>query len=280
MRSRFGHGTTRYWSNLVDVARDERGVTPQSEDFSAWYNEVVFKAELVDRGPVKGTMVIRPYGYRIWELLQADLDRRIKETGHENAYFPLLIPESYLQARGRARRGVRARARGRHARRRQGAGGAAGRPADVRDDHRRDDGQVDQLLPGPAAAAEPVGQRGPLGDAAADVPAHHRVPLAGGPHRARRRGGRDAGDHARARPVPATCPRDGRHAGHRGREDGRRALRRRGPDVHDRGHDARRPRPAGRHVALPGHELRPGLRHQLRRRRTATWRCATPRPGA
>jgi prolyl-tRNA synthetase len=79
------------------VARDERGVTPQSEDFSAWYNELVIKAELVDRGPVRGTMVIRPYGYRIWELLQADLDRRIKETGHGNAYFPLLIPESYLQ---------------------------------------------------------------------------------------------------------------------------------------------------------------------------------------
>jgi prolyl-tRNA synthetase len=79
------------------MARDERGVTPQSEDFSAWYNELVFKAELVDRGPVRGTMVIRPYGFRMWELLQADLDRRIKETGHVNAYFPLLIPESYLK---------------------------------------------------------------------------------------------------------------------------------------------------------------------------------------
>ena len=72
-------------------------MTPQSEDFSAWFNEVVVKAELVDRGPVRGTMVIRPYGYRIWELLQADLDRRIKETGHQNAYFPLLIPQSYLR---------------------------------------------------------------------------------------------------------------------------------------------------------------------------------------
>ena len=72
-------------------------MTPQSEDFSAWYNELVLKAELVDRGPVKGTMVIRPYGYRVWELLQSDLDRRIKETGHQNAYFPLLIPQSYLQ---------------------------------------------------------------------------------------------------------------------------------------------------------------------------------------
>jgi len=72
-------------------------VTPQSEDFSAWYNELVIKAELVDRGPVRGTMVIRPYGYRIWELIQAELDRLIKQTGHQNAYFPLLIPQSYLQ---------------------------------------------------------------------------------------------------------------------------------------------------------------------------------------
>ncbi|HLI14671.1 MAG TPA: proline--tRNA ligase [Acidimicrobiales bacterium] len=75
---------------------NEHGVTPQSEDFSAWYNELVVKAELADRGPVRGTMVIRPYGYRIWELLQAELDERIKATGHENAYFPLFIPESHL----------------------------------------------------------------------------------------------------------------------------------------------------------------------------------------
>ncbi|SEG93149.1 prolyl-tRNA synthetase [Thermomonospora echinospora] len=72
-------------------------MTPQSEDFSAWYNELVIKAQLVDRGPVRGTMVIRPYGYRIWELLQADLDRRIKEAGHDNACFPMFIPESYLR---------------------------------------------------------------------------------------------------------------------------------------------------------------------------------------
>ncbi|WP_243723124.1 proline--tRNA ligase [Actinomadura sp. 7K507] len=73
------------------------GVTPQSEDFSAWFNELVVQAQLVDRGPVRGTMVIRPYGYRMWELLQADLDRRIKDAGHDNASFPMLIPESYLR---------------------------------------------------------------------------------------------------------------------------------------------------------------------------------------
>jgi len=78
------------------MERSTHGVTPQSEDFSSWYNELVLKAQLADRGAVRGTMVIRPYGYRIWELLQAELDGRIKDTGHDNAYFPLLIPESYF----------------------------------------------------------------------------------------------------------------------------------------------------------------------------------------
>jgi prolyl-tRNA synthetase len=77
--------------------KSDLGVTPLSEDVSAWYNELVFKAGLADRGPAKGTMVIRPYGYRIWELLQAELDQRFKDTGHENAYFPLFIPQSFLQ---------------------------------------------------------------------------------------------------------------------------------------------------------------------------------------
>lgn len=77
--------------------KHELGVTPQSEDFSAWYNELVIKAELADRGPAKGTMIIRPYGYRIWELLQAEMDARFKATGHQNASFPLFIPMSYFE---------------------------------------------------------------------------------------------------------------------------------------------------------------------------------------
>ena len=80
----------------VSNKKSELGVTPLSEDVSAWYNEMVIKAELADRGPAKGTMVIRPYGYTIWELLQSQLDQRFKDTGHVNAYFPLFIPESYL----------------------------------------------------------------------------------------------------------------------------------------------------------------------------------------
>src|SRR5258708_5429307 len=71
-------------------------ITPRSQDFSRWYLDVVKKAELADYSPVKGCMVIRPYGYAIWERIQQELDARIKTTGHVNAYFPLFIPNSLL----------------------------------------------------------------------------------------------------------------------------------------------------------------------------------------
>jgi len=67
-------------------------ITPRSEDFSRWYLDVVRRAELADYSPVKGCMVIRPYGYAIWELIQQSLDRRFKETGHVNAYFHCSFP--------------------------------------------------------------------------------------------------------------------------------------------------------------------------------------------
>ena len=71
-------------------------LTPQSVDFPQWYQDVLNKAELADNGPVRGTMVIRPYAFAIWERTQAAVDERIKEAGAENAYFPMFIPESYL----------------------------------------------------------------------------------------------------------------------------------------------------------------------------------------
>ena len=72
-------------------------LTPQATDFPRWYQDVVAKAELAENGPVRGTMVVRPYGYAIWERMQAEVDARIKATGAENAAFPLFIPQSYLQ---------------------------------------------------------------------------------------------------------------------------------------------------------------------------------------
>jgi len=82
--------------NETDIPDLPTEITPQSKDFGRWYIDVVRKAELADYSPVKGCMVIRPYGYAIWELMQQALDKRFKETGHVNAYFPLFIPESLL----------------------------------------------------------------------------------------------------------------------------------------------------------------------------------------
>ncbi len=73
-----------------------KGVTPKSQNFSKWYTDVITKAELADYGPVKGTMVIRPYGYQIWDKLKESFDKEFKKTGHVNAYFPLFIPKSFL----------------------------------------------------------------------------------------------------------------------------------------------------------------------------------------
>ncbi|MFD3454217.1 proline--tRNA ligase [Streptomyces sp. NPDC058691] len=71
-------------------------LTPQADDYPRWYQDLINKAELADNGPVRGTMVIRPYGYSLWERMQQEMDARIKEAGAQNAYFPLFIPQSYL----------------------------------------------------------------------------------------------------------------------------------------------------------------------------------------
>src|SRR5512134_3026805 len=75
---------------------ESKALTPRDQDFSAWYNELIARAELADYSPVRGCMVIRPNGYAIWEQMQQALDRMFKETGHQNAYFPLFIPQSFL----------------------------------------------------------------------------------------------------------------------------------------------------------------------------------------
>jgi prolyl-tRNA synthetase len=73
-----------------------KGITSRSTDYSAWYNELVLKADLAEHSDVRGCMVIKPYGYSIWEKMQAQLDKMFKDTGHQNAYFPLLIPKSFF----------------------------------------------------------------------------------------------------------------------------------------------------------------------------------------
>jgi prolyl-tRNA synthetase len=73
-----------------------KNLTTREEDYSKWYNELVIKADLAENSGVRGCMVIKPYGFAIWEMMQAELDRMFKETGHQNAYFPLFIPKSYF----------------------------------------------------------------------------------------------------------------------------------------------------------------------------------------
>lgn len=80
-------------SQSKDISR----ITPRSENFAEWYQDIIAVAELAEHSGIKGSMIIKPYGYAIWELIQDILDKKIKETGHKNAYFPLLIPESYLK---------------------------------------------------------------------------------------------------------------------------------------------------------------------------------------
>jgi len=72
-------------------------LVPKSEDFNEWYNSLVLKADLADYGPVRGTMLVKPYGWALWENIQAALDRRFKENGVENAGFPMFIPMNFLQ---------------------------------------------------------------------------------------------------------------------------------------------------------------------------------------
>lgn len=78
------------------MAKELKNFTKRSDNYSQWYNELVAKADLAEQSAVRGCMVIKPYGYAIWEKMQRQLDDMFKATGHQNAYFPLLIPKSFL----------------------------------------------------------------------------------------------------------------------------------------------------------------------------------------
>lgn len=94
------HNAKRTLTDLTQYLCQSKGMgkhlTKREEDYSKWYNELVVKADLAENSGVRGCMVIKPYGYAIWEKMQAELDRMFKETGHQNAYFPLFIPKSYF----------------------------------------------------------------------------------------------------------------------------------------------------------------------------------------
>ncbi len=159
----------------------------RAEDFSEWYNQLVLRAELADYAPVRGCMIVRPYGWALWENITAALDSRFKATGHVNAAFPLLIPRSFIEKEKSHVAGfspelaVVTHGGGEEARR------AAGDPPHVGNDHRPRLREVDSVLPRLARADQSVEQRGALGTAHQAFPAHARIFLAGGPHRPRHR---------------------------------------------------------------------------------------------
>ena len=78
------------------MAKELKNLTKRSENYSKWYNDLVSKADLAEQAEVRGCMTIKPYGYSIWEKIQRELDNRFKETGVQNAYFPLLIPKNFF----------------------------------------------------------------------------------------------------------------------------------------------------------------------------------------
>lgn len=79
-------------------------ITPRQEDYSQWYNDLVYRSGLADQSAVRGCMVIKPHGYALWENMQAILDKMFKDTGHVNAYFPLFVPKSLFEAEEKMRK--------------------------------------------------------------------------------------------------------------------------------------------------------------------------------
>jgi prolyl-tRNA synthetase len=154
-------------------------------DFPAWYADVVRRAGLAENAAVRGMMVIKPYGYAIWELLQRQMDDRIKATGHENFYFPMLIPASVLAKEADLVEGFAPEV----AVVTEAGGSKLEEPLVLRPTSEaviwNTYGRWLQSYRDSPHALQPVGERGALGAAATPVPAHQRVPVAGGAHRPR-----------------------------------------------------------------------------------------------
>ncbi len=185
----------------------------RQEDYPEWYQQVVKAADLAEQSPVRGCMVIKPWGYGIWENLQRVLDRKIKETGHVNAYFPLFIPLSFFEREAEHVEGFAKECAvvTHHRLEPDGKGGLkpAGpleEPLVVRPTSETIIGETyakwGSVVPRLAHPDQPMGKRCPLGNASACFSPNGRVPLARGAHRPRdcgRSDGRDASDARRLR---------------------------------------------------------------------------------
>ena len=264
----------------------------REDNFPEWYQAVVDQADLAETSPVRGCMIIKPWGWGIWELVQASLDKRIKETGHENCYFPLFIPISFIAQEASHVEGfAKEMAVVTHHRLKAVDGKLVVDPASeleeplvVRPTSETIIGDAFRrwvaVLSRPADPHQSMGQRRALGNAHPDVPAHHRIPLAGGPYRPRHQGRRTRRNAEDARSLSRAGRGRAGHAGGGRREAGERAFPGRGFDLLDRGDDAGRQGPAGRHLALSREPISRGRRTSATSRRPASWNSATRRRGA
>ena len=164
------------------MAKELKELTPRSVNYSQWYQDLVIKADLAENSAVRGCMVIKPYGYAIWEKMQRILDDMFKETGHVNAYFPLLIPKSFLSKEAEHVEGfakecavvTHYRLKTNH----DGTGVVVDPAAKLEE----------ELIIRPTSETiivQPVGKRIPLGNAYTSFPAYSRVLVAGRPYRSR-----------------------------------------------------------------------------------------------
>ena len=248
--------------------QDEKKVTPRSQDFAAWYNDLILRAELADYSPVRGCIVFRPDGFAIWEALRDELDKRIKKTGARNAYFPLFIPQSFLQKEAQHVEGFAPEV----AVVTHGGGKELEEPLIVRP---TSETIINHMF-------------------AQWIRSHRDLPMmvnqwcnvvrwemrtrmflrtSGIPVAGRAYGARDARRRREAETLRMlevyrkfaeeilAIPMIG------GAQERGRAISGRGGDLHDRGNDGRRARAAMRHVAFPGAEFRARVRDPLSRRK-------------
>lgn len=180
------------------MAIELKQLTKRSENYSQWYNDLVVKADLAEQSAVRGCMVIKPYGYAIWEKMQRTLDDMFKETGHVNAYFPLLIPKSFLSREAEHVEGfakecaVVTHYRLKNAE--DGSGVVVDPAAKLEEEliiRPTSETIIGTLIKtgythiATSLSLQPMGKRVPLGNAHTHVPAHRRIPMAGRTHRTR-----------------------------------------------------------------------------------------------
>ena len=152
-------------------------LTSRSEDYSKWYNELVVKADLAENSGVRGCMVIKPYGFAIWEKMRDELDKKFKETGHQNAYFPIFVPKSLFEAEEKNAEGfAKECAVVTHYRLKTDPNN----PSNLRSNYLEYIQKLDTIIPGFASSYQPMGKCNSLGDENETLFKNCRVPLARG----------------------------------------------------------------------------------------------------